>query len=120
MFLLGNLEQRVKTIERGLSKKQKQRLKDPAFLGDRKNQFTHEMQVYVLLRHRLTKYKVQVEAYGPFTPKDHGNLEYNDVSMTNDFPDNPAFIMFLEEVRAHFAEMEYRFVQKCQLNRVVF
>ena len=107
-------------MERGLTQKQKENLKDPAFLQN-KDLFTKELQQYVLLRHRLTKYKVQVEAYGPFTPREKvpGNLEYNDAVMMNDFPENAAFRMFLDEARSHFAEMEYNFVEECKLNRVL-
>ena len=108
----------MKTIERCIPKKKLKRLKDPAFLED-DDQFTHELKVYVMLRNRLAKYKIQMEAYGPFTPKVHGNLQYSSMQMENDFPDDPAFRMFLEEARSHFAEMEYRFVQDCKLNRVI-
>ena len=114
------LQEQVRTLERGIPKKQRERLKDPAFLRDDKK-FSHELQFYVLLRHRLAKYKIQVAAYGPFTPRETGSdgvLSANDRLMENDFPDDPAFKKFLEEARAHFAEMEYRFVQKCKLNRV--
>ncbi|XP_028410100.1 uncharacterized protein LOC114532723 [Dendronephthya gigantea] len=116
-----NLEEQVRKIEHGLSKKQKECLKDPAFLQNK--QFTEEFKSYVLLRHRLSKYRVQVLAYGPFTPRQSADLNstltYNDLQMKNDFPDDPAFIMFLKEVRQHFAEMEFRFVEECKLNRVL-
>lgn len=107
----------MKSIERGLSTIKKQNLKDPNFLKD-ESKFTKELQYYVLLRHRLTKYEIQVEAYGPFTPRERKNLALNDVRMMNDFEENPAFIMFLEEARSHFAEMELKFVMDCKLNRV--
>ena len=123
----SELEEQVKTLERGIPKKKRELLKDPAFLRDDK-QFSHELQFYVMLRHRLAKYKIQVAAYGPFTPAKHadsenpssdGALLVNDRLMDNDFPDDPAFKKFLVEARAHFAEMEYRFVQKCKLKRAI-
>ena len=116
-----------------MSEKQKKDLKDPAFLQN-EQLFTKELKSYVLLRHRLSKYNVQVLSYGPFTPRLGGEsvastsqpredltstLECNESRMKNDFPDNPAFIMFLREVRKHFAEMEFRFVMDCKWNRVV-
>ena len=107
----------METIERGLSKKKKRSLKDPNFLKNN-SKFTKELQYYVLLRHRLTKYKIQVEAYGPFTPQVSENLELDNVRMRHDFEENPAFRIFLEEARSHFAEMEFNFVQECKLNRV--
>ena len=124
-MLLDELKQKVRTLERGIPKEQRERLKDPAFLENDK-QFSHELQFYVFLRHRLAKYNIQVAAYGPFTPRETGSenphsdcpLSVNDRLMENDFPDDLAFKKFLKEARVHFAEMEYRFVQKCKLYRV--
>ena len=117
-FILDSLKERVQTVERNLDKQQRENLKDPAFLLD-ETQFTKELQYYVMLRHRCTKYNIQVQAYGPFTPKVPENLGYNDVQMMNDFPNSPSFRIFLEEVRSHFAEMEFKFVRDCKLNRVL-
>ena len=96
-------------FERSLCEKKWNILKDPTSLFDT-SKFNRELKYYVHLRHRLTKYKIQAAAYGPFAHKDSENLQLNDDLMRKDFPDNPAFIKFLKEVRSHFAEMEYRFV----------
>lgn len=104
-------------FERSLCEKKWNILKDPTSLFDT-SKFNRELKYYVHLRHRLTKYKIQAAAYGPFTPKNSGNLQVNDDLMIKDFPDDPAFRIFLKEARSHFAEMEYRFVMDCKLNRV--
>ena len=120
IFFASNISDRVEEsinmFERCLCEKQRSILNYP--MSHQENECTDKLKSFIYLRHCLTKYKIQAAAYGPFTHKDSENLQLNDDLMMKDFPDNPAFIKFLKEVRSHFAEMEYRFVMDCKLNRL--
>ena len=116
-MIVDELEERCRQIERCLSSEQKEGIKDHNFLKD-PEKFTPLLQYYVLLRHRLTKYRIQVHAYGPFTPKGGGNPVPDNMRMENDFPDNPSFRIFLDEIRSLFAEMEWKFINENKLRRI--
>ena len=114
------MEEKLGEIEAGLTKEQKEGLKDPKFLKD-PDRFTPLLKHYVYLRHRLTRYRIQVDAYGPFTPKSCTSVDgvpADQNRMENDFPDNHAFRVFLEEVRSHFSEMEWVFVNECKIEHL--
>lgn len=59
-------------------------------------------------------------AYDPFTPRPRegfaSTLEFNELQMRNDFPDDPTVRMF--QVKKHFAVIELKFVTDCKWNRV--
>ena len=109
----------LQEIELGLSKELKEGLKDPEFLKD-ETCFTPSLKYYVCLRHRLAKYRIQVNAYGPFTRKEaKDQVQLDHKKMKNDFPHDPSFRRFLEEVRSHFSEMEWNFVNECKFDRLL-
>lgn len=76
-------------------------LRHPQTLKDNTDEW---LKHYILVRHHVTKYELQVHAYGPFrTQKQNKLVHYDNERMERDFPlkQHKAFRNFLKEVRFH-------------------
>ena len=70
---------------------------------------------YIVLRHYVAKYELQVHAYGPFrSGKENKEAFHDDVRMERDFPlaKHSSFRNFLQQVRFHLWLMEDEFITK--------
>ena len=73
------------------------------------------LEQFIVLRHYVAKYELQVHAYGPFrTDKQEAEAELDDVRMDRDFPlrHHESFQKFLKEMRFHLWMMEDEFIER--------
>ena len=100
-----------------LTEEQHKQLSDPRLLmTDRVDDWLEQ---FIVLRHYIAKYELQVHAYGPFrTNKQNDEVELDDARMDRDFPEkhHKSFRNFLKEMRFHLWMMEDEFIEKRALS----
>ena len=70
---------------------------------------------YIVVRHYVAKYELQVHAYGPFrTQKQNTKAEHDERRMERDFPmeQHASFRNFLRQVRFHLWMMEDEMIER--------
>ena len=71
---------------------------------------------YIVVRHYVAKYELQVHAYGPFRTNNQNerDVENDDKRMDRDFPEEQhrSFRNFLNQVRFHLWKMEDQMITK--------
>ena len=109
-------------MEDTLTQEQHKKLSDPCKLI---KDGVHDdlLKQFIVLRHYVAKYELQVHAYGPFrTAKKNAELEVNveldDARRDRDFPpeNHKGFQKFLKEIRFHLWLMEDEFIEKRALS----
>ena len=88
------------------------KLKDPRKL---KHDLDDWLEHYIVVRHYVAKYELQIHAYGPFrTDKQNIEAERDDTRMRRDFPENhhTSFLNFLKEVRFNLWIMEDEMIER--------
>ena len=76
---------------------------------------------YIVVRHYVAKYELQVHAYGPFRTNNENerhDVENDDQRMDRDFPEEQhrSFRNFLNQVRFHLWMMEDQMITKRALS----
>ena len=104
-------------MEDTLTQEQQKKLSDPSKLKDGVNDWLKQ---FIVLRHDVAKYELQVHAYGPFrTDKQNAEVELDDARMERDFPEkcwHKGFRNFLKEMRFHLWMMEDEFIERRALS----
>ena len=93
-------------MESVLTDEQRKLLSDPHKLEDGVDDW---LEHYIVVRHYVAKYELQVHAYGPFRTKNQEvHVENDDERMERDFPvkQHSSFRNFLNQVRFHLWMME--------------
>lgn len=99
-------------MESVLTDEQRKMLSDPHAL---KCGVDDWLEHYIVVRHYVAKYELQVHAYGPFrTNKQNAHVENDDERMDRDFPikEHRSFRNFLNQVRFHLWMMEDEMITK--------
>lgn len=99
-------------MEETLTEDHHELLKDPLQLSKTKDDW---LEHYVVLRHYVAKYELQVHAYGPFRTNEQNDKAKDDNRrMERDFPKSKhrAFRKFLNEVRFHLWMMEDEMMER--------
>ena len=99
-----------------LTDEQKEKLSDPRKLLHERDDW---LQHYIVVRHYIAKYELQVHAYGPFrTNKESNEAECDDRRMQRDFPmkKHASFRNFLSEVRFNLWMMEDNIIERRTLS----
>ena len=100
-----------------LTEEQHKQLSDPRkLMTDRVDDWLEQ---FIVLRHYVAKYELQVHAYGPFrTDKQDAEAELDDARMDRDFPEkhHESFRNFLKEMRFHLWMMEDEFIERRALS----
>ena len=104
-------------MEDTLTQEQHKKLSDPRKLV--KDGVDDWLEQFIVLRHYVAKYELQVHAYGPFrTNKQNAEVELDDARRDRDFPpeNHKGFQKFLKEIRFHLWMMEDEFVERRALS----
>ena len=99
-------------MEETLTEDHHKLLKDPLKLKEISDDW---LEHYVVLRHYVAKYELQVHAYGPFrTNEQNDKAEDDNRRMERDFPKSKhrTFRKFLNEVRFHLWMMEDEMMER--------
>lgn len=99
-----------------LTAEQKEKLRDPRKLLPTRDDW---LQHYIVVRHYIAKYELQVHAYGPFRTREQGHeAERDDRRMQRDFPmkKHASFRNFLCEVRFYLWMMEDNIIERRTLS----
>lgn len=99
-------------MEETLTEDHHKLLKDPLQLSKTSDDW---LEHYVVLRHYVAKYELQVHAYGPFRTNEQNDKAKDDNRrMERDFPKSKhrAFRKFLNEVRFHLWMMEDEMMER--------
>ena len=105
-FVTGRLKKHLKEMESVLTDEQRKILTDPHKLHHGVDDW---LEHYIVVRHYVAKYELQVHAYGPFrTRKQDPCVENDDKRMDRDFPvkQHRSFRNFLNQVRFYLWMME--------------
>ena len=113
-------------MEDTLTQEQHKKLSDPRKLI--KDGVDHDdwLKQFIVLRHYVAKYELQVHAYGPFrTVKQKEEavvmqeVKLDDARRDRDFPpeNHKGFQKFLKEIRFHLWLMEDEFIEKRALSK---
>lgn len=111
-YNIAELKKQLKEMEETLTEDHHKLLKDPLQLSKTSDDW---LEHYVVLRHYVAKYELQVHAYGPFrTNEQNDKAEDDNRRMERDFPKSKhrAFRKFLNEVRFHLWMMEDEMMER--------
>ncbi|XP_078366136.1 uncharacterized protein LOC144650355 isoform X2 [Oculina patagonica] len=100
-YNIGKLKRNLQEMESILTDRHYRLLRHPQTLQDSTDEW---LKHYILVRHHVAKYELQVHAYGPFRTQNNDQLvHYDNERMERDFPlkQHKAFRNFLKEVRFH-------------------
>lgn len=114
-FITGKLKKHLNEMESVLTDEQRKLLSDPRALKCVDDWLEH----YIVVRHYVAKYELQVHAYGPFrTQKQNPQAEEDNRRMERDFPEkrHRSFRNFLKQVRFHLWMMEDQMITKRALS----
>lgn len=112
LFITGVLKKHLKEMESVLTDEQRKILNDPHALQHGVDDW---LEHYIVVRHYVAKYELQVHAYGPFrTNAQNALVENDDKRMDRDFPvkQHRSFRHFLNQVRFHLWMMEDQLITK--------
>ena len=115
-FITGKLKKHLNEMESVLTDEQRKLLSDPRALEDGVDDW---LEHYIVVRHYVAKYELQVHAYGPFrTHKQNPQAEEDNQRMDRDFPEkrHRSFRNFLKQVRFHLWMMEDQLITKRALS----
>lgn len=115
-FITGKLKKHLNEMESVLTDEQRKLLSDPRAL---KCGVDDWLEHYIVVRHYVAKYELQVHAYGPFrTRKQNPQAEEDNRRMERDFPEkrHRSFRNFLKQVRFHLWMMEDQMITKRALS----
>jgi hypothetical protein len=118
-LIVDELKAEVQSMKHALTTHQRKLLNSPILLrGYKKNGRTDPfLEHFIVLRHYVAQYILQVYAYGPFRlENDNHQAELDDVRMRRDFGDNESFINFLHQVRFSLWRMEDDLIEKRMLS----
>jgi len=111
-FITGALKKHLQEMESVLTDEQRKKLSDQhALQGGVDDWLEH----YIVVRHYVAKYELQVHAYGPFrTNQQDEHVENDNRRMDRDFPvkQHRSFRNFLNQVRFHLWMMEDQMITK--------
>ena len=117
-LLTGGLKRHLKEMESVLTDDQRKILSDPHRL---QHDVDDWLEHYIVVRHYVAKYELQVHAYGPFRTNNENerhDVENDDQRMDRDFPEEQhrSFRNFLNQVRFHLWMMEDQMITKRALS----
>lgn len=115
-FITGKLKRHLKEMESVLTDEQRKLLSDPHAL---KGGVDDWLEHYIVVRHYVAKYELQVHAYGPFrTKQQNQQAEEDNQRMDRDFPEKQhrSFRNFLKQVRFYLWKMEDQMITKRALS----
>ena len=99
-------------MESVLTEEQRKKLSNPHALQQGVGDW---LEHYIVVRHYVAKYELQVHAYGPFrTNTQNAQVRHDDERMNRDFPkkQHRSFCNFLNQVRFHLWKMEDEMITK--------
>ena len=111
-FIIGALKKHLKEMKSVLTDEQRKKLSDPHEL---KQGIDDWLEHYIVVRHYVAKYELQVHAYGPFRTREQDtHVEHDERRMDRDFPvkQHRSFRNFLNQVRFHLWMMEDQMITK--------
>lgn len=111
-YNIRKLKKTLQEMESTLTDRQRKILTDPRTIHYCADDW---LKHYIVLRHYVAKYELQVHAYGPFrSGKENKEALHDDVRMDRDFPlaKHSSFRNFLQQVRFHLWLMEDEFITK--------
>lgn len=111
-YNIRKLKKRLQEMESTLTDRQRKILTDPRTIHYSADDW---LKHYIVVRHYVAKYELQVHAYGPFrTGRDNRDAPYDNNRMERDFPltKYSSFRNFLQQVRFHLWLMEDEFITK--------
>lgn len=112
----GKLKRRLNEMESTLTAEHHKKLSDPRKLRQSADDW---LEHYIVVRHYVAKYELQVHAYGPFrTQTQNDEAEHDKSRMERDFPmdQHSSFHNFLNQVRFHLWMMEDEMIEKRALS----